>query len=160
MLESRKIKTGHSFSPNRHQRGPRLSARTLVPDNTPTRLKFRVWLEAGQTPCFIFPNGPYESRASVVTINKRYKDQFKGPIGTSGVGRAHILREGKLPHIRMHLHILPHHVILHFKPFDPGGNPFRGIRDEPLFQFDEAPCGPTSASFLSVHFPPLPRTPL
>jgi hypothetical protein len=78
-----------------------LLASSVVPDNTPTRLKFRVWLEAGQTPRFIFPNGPYESRASVVTINKRYKDQFKGPIGTSGVGRAHILREGKLPHIRI-----------------------------------------------------------
>jgi hypothetical protein len=78
-----------------------LLASSVVPDNTPTRLKFRVWLEAGQTPRFIFPNGPYESRASVVTINKRYKDQFKGPIGSSGVGRAHILREGKLPHIRI-----------------------------------------------------------
>ena len=78
-----------------------LLASSVVPDNTPTRLKFRVWLEAGQTPRFIFPNGPYESRASVITINKRYKDQFKGPIGTSGVGRAHILREGKLPHIRI-----------------------------------------------------------
>ena len=78
-----------------------LLASSVVPDNKPTRLKFRVWLEAGQTPRFIFPNGPYESRASVVTINKRYKDQFKGPIGTSGVGRAHILREGKLPHIRI-----------------------------------------------------------
>jgi hypothetical protein len=78
-----------------------LLASSVVPDNTPTRLKFRVWLETGQTPRFIFPNGPYESRASVVTINKRYKNEFKGPIGTSGVGRAHILREGQLPHIRI-----------------------------------------------------------
>ncbi|NBR43438.1 MAG: DUF1587 domain-containing protein, partial [Verrucomicrobia bacterium] len=49
-----------------------LLASSVVPDNVPTRLKFRVWLEAGQTPRFIFPNGPYESRAAVVTINKRY----------------------------------------------------------------------------------------
>ncbi len=76
-------------------------AQTIVPDDKPTWLKFRVWLEAGQTPRFIFPNGPYESRASVVTINKRYKDEFKGKIGTSGVGRAHLLREGQLPHIRI-----------------------------------------------------------
>ncbi|MBK8094265.1 MAG: DUF1592 domain-containing protein [Verrucomicrobiaceae bacterium] len=76
-------------------------ATAVVPDNTPTRLKFRVWLEAGQTPRFIFPNGPYESRASVVTINKRYKDEFKSDVGSSGVGRAHILKEGKLPHIRI-----------------------------------------------------------
>jgi len=78
-----------------------LLASSVVPDNTPTRLKFRVWLEAGQTPRFIFPNGPYESRASVVTINKRYKKEFKAPIGSSGVGRAHILLEGQLPHIRI-----------------------------------------------------------
>ncbi|MCX6887811.1 MAG: DUF1592 domain-containing protein [Verrucomicrobia bacterium] len=74
---------------------------SVVPDNVPTRLKFRVWLEAGQTPRFIFPNGPYESRASVLTINRRYKDEFKGPIGSSGVGRDNILKEGKLPHIRI-----------------------------------------------------------
>ncbi len=78
-----------------------LLASSVVPDNTPTRLKFRVWLEAGQTPRFIFPNGPYESRASVLTINRRYKDEFKGPIGSSGVGRDNILKEGKLPHIRI-----------------------------------------------------------
>jgi len=79
---------------------PLLASKTL-PDDRFTRVKFRVWLEAGQTPRFIFPNGPFESRASVVTINKRYKDEFKGVIGSSGVGRAHILLEGKLPHIRI-----------------------------------------------------------
>jgi hypothetical protein len=78
-----------------------LLASALVPDNEPKRLKFRVWLEAGQTPRFIFPNGPYESRAAVVTINKKYKDEFKSDVGSSGVGRAHILKEGKLPHIRI-----------------------------------------------------------
>ncbi len=76
-----------------------LLASTVVPDNTPTWFKFRVWLEAGQTPRFIFPNGPFESRASVLAINKRYKDEFKGDVGKSGVGRSHILKEGKLPHI-------------------------------------------------------------
>ena len=78
-----------------------LLASSVVPDNKPARLKFRVWLEAGQTPRFIFPNGPYESRASVLQINKRYKDEFKSPIGSSGVDRAHILQEGQLPHIRI-----------------------------------------------------------
>jgi hypothetical protein len=78
-----------------------LLASTVVPDEKPTWLKFRVWLEAGQTPRFIFPNGPYESRASVVTINKRYKDEFKGKVGSSGVSRTHLLREGDLPHIRI-----------------------------------------------------------
>ena len=78
-----------------------LLASAVVPDNKPTALRFRVWLEAGQTPRFIFPNGPQESRAAVITINRRYKDEFKAQIGTSGVGRAHILLEGKLPHIRI-----------------------------------------------------------
>lgn len=78
-----------------------LLASSVVPDKEPTWLKFRVWLEAGQTPRFIFPNGPYESRASVVTINKRYKDEFKIPPGTSGVSRTHLLRDGDLPHIRI-----------------------------------------------------------
>lgn len=77
-----------------------LLASKVVPDSR-TRLSFRVWLEAGQTPRFIFPNGPFESRASVITINQRYKDEFKTEISKSLVGRANILREGKLPHIRI-----------------------------------------------------------
>ncbi|WP_237607512.1 DUF1592 domain-containing protein [Roseimaritima sediminicola] len=75
--------------------------RTVVPDEQPEWLKFRVWLEAGQTPRFIFPNGPYESRASVITVNKRYKDEFDPKTYRSGVSRTHILREGALPHIRI-----------------------------------------------------------
>lgn len=78
-----------------------LLAEAVVPDKAPEWLEFRVWLEAGQTPRFIFPNGPYESRASVLEINKRYKDEFKGKVSDSGVGRAHILKQGKLPHIRI-----------------------------------------------------------
>lgn len=74
-------------------------ASTVVPDDQPEWLSFRVWLEAGQTPRFIFPNGPYESRASVIAINKRYKDEFKNP--KVGVSRTSLLREGALPHIRI-----------------------------------------------------------
>ncbi|MGI9472837.1 MAG: DUF1592 domain-containing protein [Rubripirellula sp.] len=74
-------------------------ASAIVPDDQPEWLKFRVWLDAGQTPRFIFPNGPYESRASVIEVNKRYKDEFKDP--QDGVGRASILREGALPHLRI-----------------------------------------------------------
>ncbi|RYD32302.1 MAG: DUF1592 domain-containing protein, partial [Verrucomicrobiaceae bacterium] len=78
-----------------------LLASTTVPDDKPTRLKFRVWLEGGQTPRFIFPNGPYESRASVIKVNKRYKDDFGGRTEKSDVSRAILLEEGKLPHIRI-----------------------------------------------------------
>lgn len=73
----------------------------IVPDDEPEWLKFRVWLEVGQTPRFIFPNGPFESRASVVTLNKRYKDEFDPKTFRDGVVRAHILTEGALPHIRI-----------------------------------------------------------
>jgi len=71
----------------------------IVPDEQPEWISFRVWLERGQTPRFIFPNGPYESRASVIALNKRYKDEFKNP--KQGVSRSTLLREGKLPHIRI-----------------------------------------------------------
>ncbi|MSU24671.1 MAG: DUF1592 domain-containing protein [Opitutus sp.] len=79
-----------------------LLAQATVPDDKPEWIKFRVWLEAGQTPRFIFPNGPYESRASVITINKRYVDEFQGKYAKAGVGRTHLITEGgKLPHIRI-----------------------------------------------------------
>jgi len=78
-----------------------LLASNIVPDEKPAWLKFRVWLEAGQTPRFIFPNGPYESRASVIAVNKRYKDDFQGRTEKSDVSRSIILKEGKLPHIRI-----------------------------------------------------------
>ena len=78
-----------------------LLASSPVPDEGPAWLRFRVWLEAGQTPRFIFPNGPYESRASVITVNKRYKDDFQGRTEKSDVSRTVLLKEGKLPHIRI-----------------------------------------------------------
>jgi hypothetical protein len=78
-----------------------LLGQAVVPDDKPEWIKFRVWLEAGQTPRFIFPNGPYESRASVIQINKRYADDFQGRFAKAGVRRGHLLTEGKLPHIRI-----------------------------------------------------------
>ena len=78
-----------------------LLAQATVPDEKPEWIKFRVWLEAGQTPRFIFPNGPYESRASVIQINRRYADDFQGRFAKAGVRRGHLLKEGKLPHIRI-----------------------------------------------------------
>lgn len=78
-----------------------LLAQATVPDDKPEWIKFRVWLEAGQTPRFIFPNGPYESRASVLQVNKRYADDFKGRFAKADVSRTHLLKEGKLPHIRI-----------------------------------------------------------
>ena len=78
-----------------------LLAQAVVPDEKPEWLKFRVWLEAGQTPRFIFPNGPFESRSAVIQINKRYAADFQGRSAKSNVGRTLLLKEGKLPHIRI-----------------------------------------------------------
>ena len=79
-----------------------LLAQATVPDDKPEWLKFRVWLEAGQTPRFIFPNGPYESRASVIKVNKDYAADFKGKYANAGVVRTHLITgEGKLPFIRI-----------------------------------------------------------
>ncbi|MBD3672543.1 MAG: DUF1592 domain-containing protein [Planctomycetaceae bacterium] len=88
-------------------------ASTIVPDEEPEWLKFRVWLEKGQTPRFIFPNGPYESRASVIALNRRYKDEFENPV--QGVSRATLLREGELPHIRIG------EIKIHGPVAEPGG---------------------------------------
>ena len=80
---------------------PRLGE-AIVPDDEPAWLDFRVWLEAGQTPRFIFPNGPYESRASVITLNERYAAELEiEGKQVNGVDRSHLLRRGKLPHIRI-----------------------------------------------------------
>jgi len=90
------VRKGHIHYP---QAIEPILASTTVPDDQPEWLRFRVWLEAGQTPRFIFPNGPYESRESVIQLNKRYADEFEKP--QEGVGRTALLREGKLPHIRI-----------------------------------------------------------
>ncbi|MEM6691245.1 MAG: DUF1592 domain-containing protein [Planctomycetota bacterium] len=74
-------------------------AESIVPDDAPEWIPFRVWLDQGQTPRFIFPNGPYESRASIITLNERYEEEFEKPV--KGVSRSSLLREGKLPHIRI-----------------------------------------------------------
>ncbi len=76
-------------------------AESVVPDEQPEWLTFRVWLEKGQTPRFIFPNGPYESRESVIQVNKRYNEEFTDKKAANGVNRAQILREGALPHIKI-----------------------------------------------------------
>lgn len=108
-------------------------ARAIVPDEQPEWLEFQVWLEAGQTPRFIFPNGPYESRASVIQVNKRYKDEFKDKGFRDGVSRSHILRHGKLPHIK-----IGEVKIRGPLPEEFGGNEERAVFGADGFQPDRA----------------------
>ena len=90
------VRRGHIHYPQTIE--PVLAVQT-VPDEQQEWRTFEVWLEAGQTPRFIFPNGPYESRASVIETNRKYKEEFENP--QEGVGRSTLLREGALPHIRI-----------------------------------------------------------
>ena len=93
------VRKGHIHYPQRVE--PRLTDPVPVPDEKPDWQKFRVWLEKGQTPRFIFPNGAYESRASVIALNKRYAKELGRENKRSSVSRSDLLRKGKLPHIRI-----------------------------------------------------------
>lgn len=91
------VKRGHIHYP---QSIEPILGQAIVPDDAPEWIAFRVWLEEGQTPRFIFPNGPYESRASVLEANKKYKEELKVD-EDPGVNRAKLLTDGALPHIRI-----------------------------------------------------------
>lgn len=131
------VRRGHIHYPQTIE--PVLAVDT-VPDDQQEWRTFEVWLEAGQTPRFIFPNGPYESRASVIETNRKYKEEFKNP--QEGVSRSTLLREGALPHIRID-EIKIHGPIAEsggrkeeITVFGPGGfNPQRAV--EQLFGFAE-----------------------
>lgn len=92
------VRKGHIHYPQRVE--PRLAEPVVLPDDEPEWQTFRVWLEKGQTPRFIFPNGAYESRASVIQLNKRYQEEL-GRKKRGDVSRTELLRKGKLPHIRI-----------------------------------------------------------
>ena len=92
------VRKGHIHYPQRVE--PLLAELVALPDDEPAWQTFRVWLDAGQTPRFIFPNGAYESRASVIQLNKRYKEEL-GRKRSGDVNRTDLLRKGKLPHIRI-----------------------------------------------------------
>ena len=91
------IRKGHIHYPQRIE--PQLAKPIELADDKPKWETFTVWLEAKQTPRFIFPNGAYESRSSVQQLNKHYKEELK--LKKVGVSRTALLRIGKLPHIRI-----------------------------------------------------------
>lgn len=106
------VRKGHIHYPQRVE--PLLAEPVALPDDEPAWQTFQVWLEAGQTPRFIFPNGAYESRASVIALNKRYRQEL-GNKEAGGVGRLELLRKGKLPHIRIS------EIKIHGPIAEPGG---------------------------------------
>lgn len=83
---------------------PRLGEAT-VPDGPPGWLTFRVWLDRGFTPRFIFPNGPLAVRQNWNRILRQYSATFPADVRqTTGIVEARVVvqRHGQIPHIRIH----------------------------------------------------------
>ncbi|QDV61505.1 DUF1592 domain-containing protein [Crateriforma conspicua] len=80
-------------------------AQSKVPDDQPTWLTFRVPLDQGFAPRFTFPNGMAEVRPLYVRLVRKYPELLpKNKRKSSGifVDRKTIIRDGFLPHIRIH----------------------------------------------------------
>ena len=76
-----------------------------VADGKPQWYTMRVWLEKGQQPRFIFPNGMANCRQAFGKIAKDYKHEWpKNDPYDGGIVHARrvVLQHGKMPHIRMH----------------------------------------------------------
>ncbi|MDF1815072.1 MAG: DUF1592 domain-containing protein [Verrucomicrobiales bacterium] len=85
---------------------PRL-AEVTVADGEPQWYTMKVWLEKGQQPRFIFPNGMANCRNAFSRIASKYKKEW--PEGDPYLKKAGIvesrrvvLEHGKMPHIRIH----------------------------------------------------------
>ena len=80
-------------------------AERVMGDGDPEWHTMKVWLDAGQTPRLVFPNGMENCRQAFGNIARRYKDQwpkkdpYKGGIVDA---RRIVLQHGKMPHIRIH----------------------------------------------------------
>lgn len=77
-----------------------------VADGKPKWYTMKVWLEKGQQPRFIFPNGMANCRKAFGKIAREYKDDWPKHEQNvaSGISQARriVLQHGKMPHIRMH----------------------------------------------------------
>ena len=80
-------------------------AEVTVRDGEPEWYSMTVWLEKGQTPRFIFPNGMQSCRNAFGTIARRYQDHWpEKERGKKGIvdARRIVLTHGRMPHIRIH----------------------------------------------------------
>ena len=94
-------KAGPLYHP--HPLQPMLAERTLR-DGAPEWHTMKVWLDAGHTPRFVFPNGPKSARSSWARISEFHKDTKRKNMNGLGIVENRILSivEGKPPHIRIH----------------------------------------------------------
>jgi hypothetical protein len=76
-----------------------------LPDEKIEWQTFRVWLDRGFTPRFIFPNGALAIRPTYNRILRQYAKDFPEELrGTRGIveARVTVMRHGFLPQIRIH----------------------------------------------------------
>jgi len=84
---------------------PQLAEVTIKDADKPQWYEMSVWLDKGQTPRFIFPNGMANCRQAFARIARDYKshwpkdDPYKGGIVEA---RRIVLQHGQMPHIRIH----------------------------------------------------------
>ncbi|MBI3880285.1 MAG: DUF1592 domain-containing protein [Verrucomicrobia bacterium] len=76
----------------------------VVKDNVPEWHVFKVWLDAGYSPRFTFPNGMISVRNAYAQIYNRYRSSFPARTGRGGIvaNRISVIKDGQLPHIRIH----------------------------------------------------------
>ena len=113
---------------------PRLGEVTLG-DNGPEWRTFRVWLDAGYSPRFTFPNGINDSRRAFTIILSHYRNLLPEDQRnfTPGIrpARPLVLKYGKMPQIRIYEVRIKgplvdewppanHRLLLGGKPFEPG----------------------------------------
>ncbi len=84
-----------------------LLAETVLSDNGPEWKTFRVWLDAGYTPRFVFPNGMIDGRRAFTQIIAKHRDLLPEAVRASAEPRIYparplILEHGFMPHIRIH----------------------------------------------------------
>ncbi|MDO8541281.1 MAG: DUF1592 domain-containing protein [Opitutaceae bacterium] len=106
----------------------------IVKDDEPEWHTFKVWLDAGHTPRFTFPNGMLSVRNAYGRILRQHNTMFPPEVrGTTGIveARVVVMRHGQLPHIRIHeveirgplIDRWPpagRQVVLGSQPFSPG----------------------------------------
>lgn len=84
---------------------PQLAEVTVPDSDQPQWRTMRVWLNKGQTPRFIFPNGMADCRGAFAKIARDYKSHWpKKEHKDLGIFQARrvVLKYGKMPHIRIH----------------------------------------------------------
>ena len=84
---------------------PELAPPQPVRDDVPEWHTFKVWLDRGWSPRFIFPNGMLDVRNAYARTLRLYNERFPPEVrDTKGIveSRYVVIRHGQLPQIRIH----------------------------------------------------------